>query len=73
MSSRPMPQPIDPSLTVGEVLRRWPGAIAPLGAFGIDRCCGGAVPLREAADEAGIAVDDLVAAIERAVAPEARR
>jgi iron-sulfur cluster repair protein YtfE (RIC family) len=64
---------VDPSLTVNDVLRRWPAAVAPLNALGIDSCCGGGASLREAADEAGIPLDDLLAAIESAAAPEGSR
>jgi regulator of cell morphogenesis and NO signaling len=62
-----------PDTTVNDLLRRWPGAVATLNAFGIDACCGGAMPLREAAEEAGVALDELLAAIDLTAAPEATR
>ena len=62
--------PLDPSLTVNEVLRRWPAAVTALNAFGIDTCCGGAAPLEAAAGEAGVALGEIVAAIEHAIADE---
>jgi iron-sulfur cluster repair protein YtfE (RIC family) len=44
--------PVDPSLSVNEILRRYPAAISALNAHGIDSCCGGATSLRAAALEA---------------------
>ena len=58
--------PIDARLSVNDVLRRQPGAVRVLNAFGIDTCCGGAASLDEAAREAGVAVEDLVLALEMA-------
>ena len=54
---------LGPALTVNEVLRRWPAAVGPLNAFGIDCCCGGGASLREAATEAGVPLDELLAAL----------
>ena len=73
MSSCPVRPALDPSLTVNEVLRRWPAAVAALNAFGIDTCCGGGAPLGEAADEAGVPLGEIVAAIEHAIAGEGAR
>jgi iron-sulfur cluster repair protein YtfE (RIC family) len=36
-------------LTVNETIRRWPATVAVFNAFAIDACCGGAVPIRDAA------------------------
>jgi regulator of cell morphogenesis and NO signaling len=54
---------IDPGLSVNEVLRRWPGAVTALNAYGVDTCCGGAASLSEAAGQAGVSVDDLIGGI----------
>ena len=54
---------LDPSLTVNEVLRRWPAAVGPLNALGIDCCCGGGASLRDAAAEAGVPLDELLDAL----------
>ena len=54
---------IDPSLSVNEVLARWPAAGGPLNALGVDCCCGGAASLRDAAVEAGVTLDELLAAL----------
>jgi len=59
---------IDPALSVNEVLRRWPGAVTALNAYGVDTCCGGANSLSEAAAQAGVSADDLIGAIADAVA-----
>ena len=58
---------IDPSLTVNEVMACWPQSIGPLNSLGIDTCCGGANPLRDAATNAGVPLPVLLAAIEHAV------
>jgi regulator of cell morphogenesis and NO signaling len=61
---------IDPTLSVNEILRRFPSAVGALNAFGIDTCCGGAAPLETAAADAGVPLAEVVAAITAAtVAP----
>ncbi len=60
----PMP---DPTLTVNALIARYPETVATFNAFGIDACCGGAVPVREAALRDGADPDDLVAALAQAV------
>lgn len=62
---------IDPTLSVNEIIRQWPAAIRVLNACGVDTCCGGAAPLSEAADEAGVPVSELQRRIAEAVAEEA--
>jgi regulator of cell morphogenesis and NO signaling len=54
---------IDPSLTVNDVLQRWPAAVGALNALGIDTCCGGADSLSVAAAQAGVPLADLIDAI----------
>jgi regulator of cell morphogenesis and NO signaling len=50
-----------------------PGATRVFEKLGIDYCCGGAKPLREACSTAGVAVDDVVHSLEQAaVAPTER-
>ena len=34
---------IDPSLTVNEILLRYPAAVTVINAYGIDSCCGGGI------------------------------
>ena len=73
----PMPTPnapapaLDPSLTVNEVLARWPAAVTPLNALGVDCCCGGGASLREAAADAGVPLEDLLDALALHVVPGA--
>jgi regulator of cell morphogenesis and NO signaling len=59
--------PIDTAWSVNELLRRHPSAVVALNAFGVDTCCGGAVPLRDAAREQGIDLASLVAALRSTV------
>ena len=57
-------------LTVNDVIRRFPAAIAVFAAFSIDTCCGGALPVAEAASRRGVDAADLRKALE-AIAAEA--
>ncbi len=41
------------TLTVNEIIRCWPATVAVFDRFGIDACCGGAVPPAEAAARDG--------------------
>ena len=41
------------TLTVNEIIRRWPAPVEVFNRFGIDACCGGAVPPAEAAARDG--------------------
>jgi iron-sulfur cluster repair protein YtfE (RIC family) len=64
--------PVDPTLTVNEVLARWPGTIPLLNALGIDTCCGGGESLRDAARSAGVPLPVLLAAVEHGASGGAR-
>jgi uncharacterized protein (DUF2249 family) len=55
---------VDAGETVDAVRRRSPQTDAVFERFGIDRCCGGRLTLREAAASAGVAVETVIAAIE---------
>ncbi|HET9983786.1 MAG TPA: DUF542 domain-containing protein [Longimicrobiales bacterium] len=59
---------IPEELTVNEVIRQWPATVAVFNLFGIDACCGGAVPVREAARRDGADPDELLDELGRAVA-----
>lgn len=65
-SSQPLAPVVDPTLSVNETLRRWPAAVGPLNAFGVDTCCGGAASLEMAAADAGVPVATLLDAVARA-------
>ena len=58
---------IDPTSTVNDVLLRHPETAPVFNTFGIDSCCGGAVPLETVANRDGIDIDALLAALGSAV------
>lgn len=51
---------LDASLTVNEILRRWPATAVVLNSYGVDLCCGGALPLIGAAASVGADLDSLL-------------
>lgn len=53
-----------PQLTVHEVIKGHPAALRLLTAAGIDTCCGSGLSLEQAAQRAGVAVSDLIRALE---------
>ena len=57
---------ISESATVNEILARYPSAIVVLNAFGVDTCCGGEMPLRDAALHARVDLGTLLAGLETA-------
>ncbi|HLL46932.1 MAG TPA: DUF542 domain-containing protein [Longimicrobiaceae bacterium] len=57
------------SLTVNEIIRRWPAAVEVFNRFGIDACCGGAVPPAEAAARDGADPEALRRALDEALGP----
>jgi iron-sulfur cluster repair protein YtfE (RIC family) len=64
-------QPIDPTMSVNELLREHPDAIVALDNHAIDTCCGGDLPLDEAARRANVPLAvllDEVALAERGAA-----
>jgi len=58
---------IDIISTVNELVMRYPATIAVFNRFGIDSCCGGGVPIADAARRDGADVDALLAALREAV------
>ena len=63
---------ISPNLTLNEVVRRYPAALGVFNVRGLDTCCGGDLPIVEAARRHGLDLSDLLAALEQ-VAREAER
>ena len=63
MPTTPIPTPPPDEITVNELIREVPLTIPVFNSFGIDSCCGGAVPVREAARRDGADVDALLAAL----------
>lgn len=66
---------ITPDMTVNELLVARPEATGVLLELGIDTCCGGSLSLDEAAKDAGLAVDQVIDAVdaEAALGTEAAR
>lgn len=58
---------IDKGSTVNEIVAQYPDSITVFNQFGIDSCCGGAVPLAEAAQRDGADVDELLAALQEVI------
>ncbi|WP_413217646.1 DUF542 domain-containing protein [Thermus oshimai] len=55
---------LDLKITVNEVLKAHPEAVALLNRLGLDTCCGGSLPLEEAAREAGQDPKEVLRALE---------
>lgn len=53
--------------TVNALVREHPRTVEVFNRFGIDACCGGAAPVREAALRDGADPEALVAALEEAI------
>jgi len=58
---------LDPDVTVNAMMAREPRTIAVFNAFGMDTCCGSAVPVREAARRDGVDLDILLGALRAAL------
>ena len=58
---------IDKESTVNEIVAQYPDSITVFNQFGIDSCCGGAVPVTEAAQRDGADVDELLAALQEVI------
>ena len=54
----------DATWSVNHTLLRWPAAARIFNAFGIDACCGGAATLAQAAADADMPLDALLAALD---------
>ncbi len=58
---------IDIVATVNEIVAQYPDTIAVFNRFGIDSCCGGGVPVADAARRDGVDLDALLAALQEAI------
>lgn len=58
---------IDPSMTINEIVARYPQTMAVFNRFGLDTCCGGGVTVAEAARRDGIDAEPVLAELQRAV------
>jgi iron-sulfur cluster repair protein YtfE (RIC family) len=63
---------IDARSTVNDIVARYPSTLAVFNAFGIDSCCGGALPMSEAASRHGIPLNVLRSALESAIGATAK-
>jgi regulator of cell morphogenesis and NO signaling len=54
---------IDVNETLNEIVAREPRTLEVLQRFGLDTCCGGALPLATAAQHHGLDVNELLAAL----------
>jgi regulator of cell morphogenesis and NO signaling len=58
---------VDPTLTINEIVARYPATIPVFNRFGMDTCCGGGVSVYDAARRDGIDVEAVLAALREAV------
>jgi regulator of cell morphogenesis and NO signaling len=63
---------IDPNLTINTVVQRYPDTLGVFNARGLDTCCGGGLPVAEAARRHGLDLPELLAALEQTAAEAAR-
>lgn len=59
--------PVDPAMTINEIVARHPETIPVFNRFGMDTCCGGGVSVYDAARRDGIDVETVLAALREAV------
>lgn len=59
---------VDPSLSVNEVMASHPETVAVFNRFGVDTCCGGGAPIRDAAHRDGVDADALLDALRSVMA-----
>lgn len=55
------------SMTVNEVLRRWPATGDVFNRYGLDLCCGGSLTLAQGAAASGVNLSDLIRDLEAVV------
>ena len=58
----------DPTLLINEIVAAHPETIAVFNRFGFDTCCGGGVRVDEAARRDGIDADEVIRALNEAIA-----
>jgi iron-sulfur cluster repair protein YtfE (RIC family) len=59
-------QTIGPEMQVNRIIQLFPGTLPVFHAAGIDSCCGGALPVEEAARRHGFEPEQLLAELRRA-------
>ena len=68
----PTTEQLDLSLTINEIVARFPELITVFNQFGIDTCCGGGVRVAEAARRHGLDLDGVVTALHEAIGRDER-
>jgi regulator of cell morphogenesis and NO signaling len=63
---------VDRNLTINTVVERYPAALGVFNARGLDTCCGGGLPVAEAARRHDLDLQELLAALEQAAAEAAQ-
>ncbi len=58
---------IAPTDTLNTIVARYPELLPVLQHFGLDTCCGGALPLATAAEHHGLEVEELRSALQSAL------
>lgn len=58
---------LDPTLTINEIVARYPATIPVFNRFGMDTCCGGGVSVEAAARRDGTNLDVVLAALRTVV------
>jgi len=58
---------LDPTLTIKEIVARFPETIPVFRRFGLDTCCGGGVRIEEAAQRDGLDAADVLSAVRQAL------
>jgi iron-sulfur cluster repair protein YtfE (RIC family) len=58
---------LDPTLTINEIVARYPATIPVFNRFGMDTCCGGGVSVYDAARRDGIDVEAVLVALREVV------
>lgn len=66
-TSTALQTPITQSETINELVARAPQLLPVLQHFGIDTCCGGALPLATVADHHGLDCGELLAVLQEAL------
>jgi iron-sulfur cluster repair protein YtfE (RIC family) len=58
------------TMSVNDVIRHWPATVGVFAAYGIDACCGGALPVAEVVKRHGLDGAALAAALHAAAATD---
>jgi regulator of cell morphogenesis and NO signaling len=63
---------IAPETPLNTIVARYPETLPIFQHFGLDTCCGGALPLREAAQHHGLDVEEVLRALDSVVKEKER-